>query len=83
LVSQSLTQQALQQEHLIKGKNGGHIYAVKEFRQNCSGESEKEYQKKVMAEFCVSSMPELPNIIEMVNMVHDHDHYYKVCLLYI
>ncbi|KDR81519.1 hypothetical protein GALMADRAFT_221383 [Galerina marginata CBS 339.88] len=63
---------------LIKGKNGGHVYAVKEFRPKRSGESEKEYQKKVTAEFCVGSTLKHPNIIETVDIVFDHGHYYEV-----
>ena len=65
---------------LIKGKNGGNIYAVKEFRPKRSSESEKEYQKKVTAEFCVGSTLKHPNIIETVDIVYDHGHYYEVCL---
>lgn len=65
---------------LIKGKNGGSIYAVKEFRAKRSGESEKEYQKKVTAEFCVGSTLKHPNIIETVDIVYDHGHYYEVLL---
>ncbi|KAF9052959.1 hypothetical protein BJ165DRAFT_1523709 [Panaeolus papilionaceus] len=63
---------------LIKGKNGGNVYAVKEFRPKRSGESEKEYQKKVTAEFCVGSTLKHPNIIETVDIVYDHGHYYEV-----
>ncbi|KJA27528.1 hypothetical protein HYPSUDRAFT_94938, partial [Hypholoma sublateritium FD-334 SS-4] len=63
---------------LIKGKNGGAIYAVKEFRPKRSGESEKEYQKKVTAEFCVGSTLKHANIIETVDIVFDHGHYYEV-----
>ncbi|TFY70406.1 hypothetical protein EVG20_g2604 [Dentipellis fragilis] len=65
---------------LIKAssKNGGHIYAVKEFRPKRTGESEKEYQKKVTAEFCVGSTLKHPNIIETVDIVSDHGHYYEV-----
>jgi len=63
---------------LIKGKNGGSIYAVKEFRPKRSSESEKEYQKKVTAEFCVGSTLKHPNIIETVDIVYDHGHYYEV-----
>lgn len=65
---------------LIKAstKNGGSIYAVKEFRPKRSGESEKEYQKKVTAEFCVGSTLKHPNIIETVDIVSDHGHYYEV-----
>ncbi|KAF6765121.1 kinase-like domain-containing protein [Ephemerocybe angulata] len=58
---------------LIKGsqKSGGCIYAR-------AGESEKEYQKKVTAEFCVGSTLKHPNIIETVDIVQDHGHYYEV-----
>ena len=66
---------------LIKGKNGGSIYAVKEFRPKRNGETEKEYQKKVTAEFCVGSTLKHANIIETVDIVFDHGHYYEVCLV--
>lgn len=67
---------------LIKAssKNGGSIYAVKEFRPKRNGESEKEYQKKVTAEFCVGSTLKHRNIIETVDIVSDHGHYYEVML---
>jgi hypothetical protein len=69
---------------LIKAsnKNGGHIFAVKEFRPKRTGESEKEYQKKVTAEFCVGSTLKHPNIIETVDIVCDHGHYYEVGRVY-
>ena len=41
-------------------------------------ESEREYQKKVTAEFCVGSTLKHPNIIETVDIVTDHGHYYEV-----
>ncbi|TCD61088.1 serine/threonine protein kinase [Steccherinum ochraceum] len=65
---------------LVKGttKNGGTIYAVKEFRPKRVGESEREYQKKVTAEFCVGSTLKHTNIIETVDIVSDHGHYYEV-----
>lgn len=65
---------------LIKAspKNGGQVYAVKEFRPKRNGESDKEYQKKVTAEFCVGSALKHPNIIETVDIVSDHGHYYEV-----
>ena len=65
---------------LIKAssKNGGTTFAVKEFRPKRHGESEKEYQKKVTAEFCVGSTLKHPNIIETVDIVTDHGHYYEV-----
>ncbi|KAF5380907.1 hypothetical protein D9615_003884 [Tricholomella constricta] len=65
---------------LIKSssKTGGVVYAVKEFRPRRNGESEKEYQKKVTAEFCVGSTLKHPNIIETVDIVSDHGLYYEV-----
>jgi len=65
---------------LIKAspKNGGHLFAVKEFRPKRNGESEKEYQKKVTAEFCVGSTLKHCNIIETLDIVSDHGHYYEV-----
>ncbi|GJE90849.1 Pkinase-domain-containing protein [Phanerochaete sordida] len=65
---------------LIKAsaKHGGTIYAVKEFRPKRQGESEREYQKKVTAEFCVGSTLKHKNIIETVDIVSDHGHYYEV-----
>jgi len=65
---------------LIKGKakDGGVIYAVKEFRQRKQGESEREYHKKVTAEFCVGSTLKHSNIIETIEIVSDHGHFYEV-----
>ncbi|CCM02348.1 uncharacterized protein FIBRA_04443 [Fibroporia radiculosa] len=65
---------------LIKGSNkmGGTTFAVKEFRPKRHGESEREYQKKVTAEFCVGSTLKHRNIIETVDIVTDHGHYYEV-----
>lgn len=65
---------------LIKAssKSGGTVYAVKEFRPKRAGESEKEYQKKVTAEFCVGSTLKHLNIINTVDIVSDNGHYYEV-----
>lgn len=65
---------------LIKSsaKNGSTVFAVKEFRPKRTGESEKEYQKKVTAEFCVGSTLQHANIIRTVDIVSDHGHYYEV-----
>ncbi|KAF7363362.1 Protein kinase domain-containing protein [Mycena sanguinolenta] len=54
------------------------FFAVKQFRPKRTGESEKEYQKKVTAEFCVGSTLKHPNIIATVDIVSDHGHYYEV-----
>lgn len=65
---------------LIKGgtKQGNTTYAVKEFRPRRQGESEKEYQRKVTAEFCVGVTLRHINVIETVDIVNDHGHFYEV-----
>ena len=65
---------------LIKGstKTGGTVFAVKEFRPKRATETQREYQKKVTAEFCVGSTLKHRNIIETVDIVSDHGHYYEV-----
>ncbi|WRT70528.1 uncharacterized protein IL334_007526 [Kwoniella shivajii] len=65
---------------LIKAnsKSGGSTYAVKEFRPRRQGESEKEYQRKVTAEFCVGVTLRHINVIETVDIVNDHGHFYEV-----
>ncbi len=67
---------------LIKAnqKQGGTTYAVKEFRPRRQGESEKEYQRKVTAEFCVGVTLRHTNVIETVDIVNDHGHFYEVRL---
>ena len=70
---------------LIKAnsKQGGSTYAVKEFRPRRNGESEKEYQRKVTAEFCVGVTLRHINVIETVDIVFDHGHFYEVSLPYL
>ncbi|KAM0788858.1 hypothetical protein ACM66B_002943 [Microbotryomycetes sp. NB124-2] len=63
---------------LIKRSRDHTVYAVKEFRARRSGESEKEYVKKVTAEFCIGSTLHHPNIIETVDIISDNGHYYEV-----
>ncbi|KAI6160106.1 hypothetical protein EDD17DRAFT_1510822 [Pisolithus thermaeus] len=58
---------------LIRGraKSGGAVYAVKQFRPRRTGESEREYEKKGA---CLKHV----NVIETVDIVCDHGHYYEV-----
>lgn len=65
---------------LIRGraKSGGAVYAVKQFRPRRTGESEREYEKKVRAEFSVGACLKHVNVIETVDIVCDHGHYYEV-----
>ena len=46
-------------------------FAVKEFRKRRHGESEKDYEKKVISEFCISSSLRHPNIIETIDLIRD------------
>jgi len=63
---------------LIKRSKDHTTFAVKEFRQRRSGENEKEYIKKVTAEFCIGSTLHHVNIIETLDIISDHGHYYEV-----
>ncbi|ORY66958.1 kinase-like domain-containing protein [Leucosporidium creatinivorum] len=63
---------------LIKRSKDHTVFAVKEFRARRSGESEKEYVKKVTAEFCIGSTLHHPNIIETLDIISDNGHYYEV-----
>ena len=63
---------------LIKRSKDHTTFAVKEFRQRRAGESEKEYTKKVTAEFCIGSTLHHINIIETLDIISDHGHYYEV-----
>ena len=65
-----------------RAKEGGAVYAVKEFRPRRSGESEREYEKKVRAEFCVGACLKHVNVIETVDIVCDNGHYYEVASSY-
>ncbi|KZT22086.1 Pkinase-domain-containing protein [Neolentinus lepideus HHB14362 ss-1] len=49
------------------------LYAVKEFRKRRKNETEKEYVKKLTAEFCISSTLHHVNIVETVDLVQDEN----------
>ncbi|GAA6047064.1 hypothetical protein JCM3770_004178 [Rhodotorula araucariae] len=63
---------------LIRRGKDQSVFAVKEFRARRAGETEREYVKKVTAEFCIGSTLHHPNIIETVDIISDHGHYYEV-----
>ncbi|KAN0060233.1 serine/threonine protein kinase [Thecaphora frezii] len=63
---------------LIKRSKDHTTFAVKEFRPRRPGETEKEYIKKVTAEFCIGSTLHHVNIIDTVDIISDHGHYYQV-----
>lgn len=63
---------------LMKRSSDGTTFAVKEFRARHSYESEKEYAKKVTAEFCVGSTLHHGNIIETLDIIHEKGKWYEV-----
>ncbi|TGO41942.1 hypothetical protein BHYA_0014g00250 [Botrytis hyacinthi] len=63
---------------LMKRSSDGKTFAVKEFRARHSYESEKEYTKKVTAEFCIGSTLHHGNIIETLDIVQEKGKWYEV-----
>ncbi|KAJ1309720.1 hypothetical protein OPQ81_006485 [Rhizoctonia solani] len=52
------------------------LYAVKEFRKRRKNETEKEYVKKLTAEFCISSALHHINVVETVDLVKDENQHW-------
>lgn len=46
---------------------------LQKFRKRRKNESEKEYVKKLTAEFCISSTLHHPNVVETVDLVQDEN----------
>ena len=63
---------------LMKRSSDGTTFAVKQFRARHTYETEREYNKKVTAEFCVGSTLHHGNIIETMDIVHEKGNWYEV-----
>lgn len=63
---------------LMKRSSDGVTFAVKQFRDRHSYETEKEYNKKVTAEFCIGSTLHHGNIIETMDIIHEKGKWYEV-----
>lgn len=63
---------------LMKRSSDGTTFAVKQFRARHSYESEKDYNKKVTAEFCIGSTLHHGNIIETMDLITEKGNYYVV-----
>jgi serine/threonine protein kinase len=63
---------------LLKRSSDGVTFAVKQFRERHSWESEKDYSKKVTAEFCIGSTLHHGNIIETMDIIQEKDRWYEV-----
>ena len=63
---------------IMKRASDGTTFAVKQFRDRHSYESEKDYSKKVTAEFCIGSTLHHGNVIETMDIVHEKGKWYEV-----
>ncbi|KAK2022932.1 Pkinase-domain-containing protein [Colletotrichum zoysiae] len=63
---------------LMKRSDDGVVFAVKEFRPRHSYETEKEYVKKLTAEFCVGSTLHHGNVIETLDILQEKGKWYEV-----
>lgn len=63
---------------LMKRSTDGVTFAVKQFRARHSYETERDYNKKVTAEFCIGSTLHHGNIIETMDLVNEKGNYYVV-----
>ena len=63
---------------LMKRTGDGVVFAVKQFRDRHAYESEKDYNKKVTAEFCIGSTLHHGNIIETIDIVYERGKWYEV-----
>lgn len=63
---------------LMKRSRDGVTFAVKEFRAKHSYETEREYAKKVTAEFCIGSTLHHGNIVETLDIIQERGKWYEV-----
>ncbi|KAF3924062.1 hypothetical protein ABW21_db0208368 [Orbilia brochopaga] len=63
---------------LMKRPSDNVTFAVKEFRPKHQYESDKDYAKKVTAEFCIGSTLHHGNIIETLDIIHERGKWYEV-----
>lgn len=58
---------------LIHRSNDSKPVAVKQFRKRLPHETEKDYIKKVTAEFCIGSTLHHPNVIQTLDIIQEND----------
>lgn len=63
---------------IVKRLSDNQLFAVKEFRERGPTESQKEYNKKVTAEFCVASAMHHSNVIETMEVLKDNQKWYQI-----
>lgn len=64
--------------HSKQKKQREKVYAVKQFRTRFPHETEKEYIKKVTAEFCIGSTLHHENIIETLDLIQEENSFYQI-----
>ncbi|KAI9317632.1 kinase-like domain-containing protein [Dichotomocladium elegans] len=63
---------------VIRRSTDGKTFAVKQFRKRAPGENEKQYVKKVTAEFCIGSTLHNPNVIETLDLIQEKTSFYEI-----
>ena len=63
---------------IMKRAADNKTFAVKQFRDRHPYETEREYNKKVTAEFCIGSTLHHGNIIETLDIIHEGGKWYEV-----
>nr|KAJ3404024.1 serine/threonine-protein kinase HAL4/sat4 [Polyrhizophydium stewartii] len=62
--------------------NSKQKYAIKEFRKRRKDETQKEYVKKLISEFCISSSLEHENVVKTVDLIQDSKRQWCVVMEY-
>lgn len=63
---------------LIRRSTDGKTFAVKQFRKRSANEPEKEYVKKVTAEFCIGSTLHHINVIETLDIIQEGSNFFEI-----
>ncbi|CAO3593255.1 unnamed protein product [Absidia cylindrospora] len=63
---------------LIRRASDQKTFAVKQFRKRMQQETEKDYVKKVTAEFCIGSALHHPNVIETLDIIQEDAQFYEI-----
>lgn len=69
---------------LVRQGAGGRILAVKEFKKRDKSEAEREYQKRMLNEYCISkSASNNPHIVDTLDLVKDEKSRWCVVMEYV
>ncbi|KAI8062207.1 kinase-like domain-containing protein [Gongronella butleri] len=63
---------------LIRRSTDNKTFAVKQFRKRGEHENEKEYVKKVTAEFCIGSTLHHVNVVETLDIIQEGSQFYEI-----